>query len=211
MSEKKDYIRHLYAPETSNMTAARTRIEQNDFPIFIDAIDGKLLSILMQMNNVKTCIEVGTLGGYSTLWLAEGLAPGGHIYTCEHDEKRFEMARVALDTEDNITLIKGDAKDTLLPLGEEKGPFDMIFIDADKKSYHLYLDWAEKYIRKGGLIVVDDTLLEGAVYMDHLPGRVRKSTAETLKAVNKRLADPAKYKSILLPTDAGLTIALKLF
>lgn len=211
MTEKTDYIRNLYAPETEDMIAARTRITENDFPIFIDAIDGKLISTLMAASNVKTAVEIGTLGGYSTLWLAEGIDELGHIYTCEHDDKRYKLAQQTLKDKENITIVKGDAKETLVDLGVEKGSFDMVFIDADKKSYLIYLDWAEKYIKKGGLIIADDTLLEGAVYMNELPGRVRKSTCEALKTFNARLADPKKYKSLLLPTKAGLTIALKLF
>ena len=114
-----------------------------------------------------------------------------------------------LDPIENITIVEGDASLTLPELAKDHGPFDMVFIDADKKSYLTYLDWAEEHIRPGGLIVADDTLLKGAVYMDELPYRVRRSTKDSLVKFNQRLADPEKYTSILLPTDAGMTIAVK--
>ena len=85
----------------------------------------------------------------------------------------------------------------------------MVFIDADKKSYLQYLDWADQYIRPGGLIIADDTLLKGAVYLEELPYRIRKTTKDTLVEFNARLADTTQYDSILWPTDAGLTIAVK--
>ncbi len=208
---KTDYIQNLHAVETPDMIAARKRIHDNDFPIHVTPMDGRILQVLVRMADIKTCVEIGTLGGYSSLWIADALPEDGHLYTCEHDEKRLKLAEATLGSRQNTTIVKGDANETLPALAEQHGPFDMIFIDADKISYLNYLDWAEKNIRKGGLIVADDTLLKGSVYMHELPYRVRASTRDQLKEFNIRLADTKKYDSIIIPTVAGLSIAVKRF
>lgn len=208
---KTQYIEQLYACETPDMVAARENIAAHDFPIHISPAEGRLLQLIIKMAGVKSIVEIGALGGYSALWLADALPPGGHVYTLEHDEKRQELARASLSDQENITLIPGDAKETLPALSQKHGPFDMVFIDADKKSYLDYLNWTDTGIRHGGLIIADDTLLEGAVYLDELPGRVRRTTCDTLRAFNERLADRSRYDSLLWPTDAGLTIAIKAF
>jgi predicted O-methyltransferase YrrM len=205
------YIEQLYAVETPEIVTARENIAAHDFPIHISPAEGRLLQLIIKMAGVKSIVEIGTLGGYSALWLADALPADGHLYTLEHDEKRQKLAKDGLSNRENITLIPGDAKETLPALSEKHGAFDMVFIDADKKSYLEYLDWADTGIRKGGLIIADDTLLEGAVYLDELPGRVRRTTRDTLRAFNERLADRSRYDSLLWPTDAGLTIAIKAF
>ena len=204
------YIEKLYAVETPAMTDTRARIKAQDFSVHISPYEGRLLQTLIHLGNIKNCVEIGALGGYSALWLSDALKiTGGHLYTCEHDEKRLKMVQETLSAIDNVTILAGDAAETLPAFSKQHGSVDMVFIDADKKSYLTYLDWAEKNVRSGGLIVADDTLLKGSVYMEELPYRVRQSTCDTLKTFNKRLSNPARYTSILLPTDAGLTIAVK--
>ena len=104
----------------------------------------------------------------------------------------------------------GDALDVLPQLSKE-GPFDMVFIDADKLNYLRYLDWAEENVRKGGLIVGDNTFLFDAVWRDDPVDRVRQTARDAMRDFNRRLADPQKYCGILLPTQEGMTVALKLF
>ena len=113
-----------------------------------------------------------------------------------------------VNLEKNIKAINGDAIEILDNLDSE---FDMIFIDADKINYVNYLNWAEKHIRFGGLIVADNTLLSGAVYKNELPYRIRKTTKNIMKEFNLRLSNNKKYTSILLPSTDGITIALKEF
>lgn len=210
MDDLKDtYINSLYAPETADMIRARKYIADMDFPIHISPAEGRLLQILIKMSGVKNCVEIGTLGGYSSLWISDALPQGGHLYTCEHDPKRLDMAKRTLSGRDNVTIVEGDANETLPALSEKHGEFDMVFIDADKISYLNYLDWAERSVKTGGLIVADDTLLKGSVYLPELPYRIRQSTCDKIKLFNKRLADPKKFDSILIPTNAGLTVAIK--
>ena len=156
---------------------------------------------------------MGALAGYSTIWLAEALPEDGHIYTIERDKNRIARCRETFKLFPNrskITLLEGFASDKLKDL-TSKGPFDMIFIDADKLNYATYLDWAEKNIKKGGLIIGDNTLLFGAMYLKEVPDRVSPAAMKSMHAFNNRLANPKKYTSIMIPTEEGLTIAIKNF
>ena len=143
--------------------------------------------------------------------MAEALPADGKIITLEKDETRAAKAAAhfaQFDTGKKIELRTGDALETLPTLS---GPFDMIFIDADKLNYMNYLTWAEKNIRKGGLIVGDNTFLFGAVYAAAPVDRVRKSAFDAMTAFNARLGDDNFYTGILLPTPEGMTVAVKNF
>ena len=128
---------------------------------------GKLLSILAQSIGARSILEIGTLGGYSTIWLARALAPGGRLITLEADPKHAEVAsanltRAGLDSVVEVRL--GRALDTLPQLqAEGHGPFDLIFIDADKPSNSDYFAWALKLSRRGSLIIVDNVVRNGEV------------------------------------------------
>ncbi|MBL1146470.1 MAG: O-methyltransferase [Pseudomonadota bacterium] len=213
MNRQQDYIRALFAAEDAALLDVVRRTETSTEPIQIAAEDGKLLQFLIKLSNAKNIVEIGTLAGYSALWMSRAVPKGGRIYTIERDDARFALAEETLKKVKNVTLMHGDALGQLHAL-EDKAPFDMVFIDADKRQYLDYLDWAEKNIRKGGLIAADNTLLSGAVFLkedEPLPARIRQSTNEIMKTFNARMADPKKYCSILLPTTDGMTVAVKLF
>lgn len=208
--DRLSYIRDLFAPESEAQQKARQSLTGDNDKISIYAEEGKLLQLLIRLAGIKTIIEVGTLGGYAALWMADALPEGGHLYTIEKDPGRAALAKENTTNAPNITLLEGDAQTVLTDLAD-KAPFDMIFIDADKLNYARYLDWAEQHIRKGGLIIGDNSLLFDAVWMEELPPRVRQTALQAMRDFNKRLADPARYHSILLPTQEGMTIAQKLF
>lgn len=208
--DRLSYIRALFAPENDAQQKARESLTGDNDKISIYAEEGKLLQLLIRLSGIKTIVEVGTLGGYAALWMAAALPEGGHLYTIEKDPARAALAKQNTASAQNITLLEGDAQKVLARI-EDKAPFDMIFIDADKLNYVHYLDWAEKHIRKGGLIIGDNSLLFDAVWMEELPPRVRQTALQAMRDFNKRLADPARYHSILLPTQEGMTIAQKLF
>jgi predicted O-methyltransferase YrrM len=128
---------------------------------------GKLLHLLARVAGARRILEIGTLGGYSTTWLARALPEGGHLITLEADAKHAEVARrniarAGLDQIVNLRL--GTALDTLPQLVEEgEGPFDLVFIDADKQNIPSYLMWALKLSRKGTLILIDNVIRDGEV------------------------------------------------
>ena len=128
---------------------------------------GKLLMLLAQLQGSKNILEIGTLGGYSTIWLARGLSPGGRLITLEADPKHADVARANIaraGLADVVELILGRAMDTLPNLAaRSRGPFDLIFIDADKASLPDYFTWSLKLSRPGCLIIIDNVIREGAV------------------------------------------------
>jgi len=206
------YISDLYIDEDDAMLLSKQKASSQDFSIHISPEIGKLLMMLLRMINAEKVVEIGTHAGYSTQWLAKGLPDHGKLFTFERDQGRANMAKECLPQSPHfhkMTLLEGYAQENL-PTIENQGPFDVIFIDAAKISYNAYLDWAEVNIRIGGLIIADDTLLSGAVHMENLPGRIRPTTKAEIQTFNKRLADSAKYRSILLPISNGLTIAQKI-
>lgn len=213
MDRQQAYIRGLFTPEDDILQDVITRTQETTESIQINPEDGKFLQCLIKLGNIKNIVEIGTLGGYSALWMSRALPQDGHIHTIEKDAARYDLAQNTLKDISKVTQHHGKALD-ILPQLQCDAPFDMIFIDADKINYPHYLDWAEEHLRQGGLIVGDNTLLSGAVYLkedEDLPYRVRPQTAKNMRAFNARLADPEKYCGLLLPTPDGMTIAVKLF
>ena len=136
-------------------------------PIQVSPNQGKLLFLLAQVQAARNILEIGTLGGYSTVWLARALPGNGRLITLELDEKfaavaRANIARAGLA--DVVELRLGRALETLPQLAAEgRGPFDLIFIDADKATYPDYFKWALKLSRRGSLIIADNIVRKGAV------------------------------------------------
>jgi predicted O-methyltransferase YrrM len=128
---------------------------------------GKLLQMLARVQGARNILEVGTLGGYSTIWLARALPPGGKLVTLEVDPKHAEVARANIaraGLSGVVELRLGPALETLPQLAAEgRGPFDLVFIDADKPSNPDYFRWALRLTRRGSLIVVDNVVRKGAV------------------------------------------------
>ena len=135
--------------------------------IAVSAMQGKLLNLLARVQGARNILEIGTLGGYSTLWLAKALPPGGRLFTLESDPKHAEVARANLARAgyaNQVQVRLGAALDTLPELETERvGPFDLTFIDADKRSNAEYFDWALRLSRRGSLIIVDNVVREGKV------------------------------------------------
>jgi predicted O-methyltransferase YrrM len=135
--------------------------------IQVSATQGKFLHLLVQIQGARTILELGTLGGYSTIWMARALPPDGQLVTIELDEKHAEVARsnfARAGLDEIVELRVGAALDTLPQLvAEGYGPFDLIFIDADKPNIPYYFDWALRLSQPGSLIIVDNVVREGAV------------------------------------------------
>ena len=135
--------------------------------IDVSAAQGKLLSLLVRIRGASKVLEIGTLGGYSTIWMARGLPADGRIVSLELDPHHAKVARANFEragVSDTIDLRVGPALRSLAALGgENAGPFDLIFIDADKPNNPNYLDWAMRLSRPGTVIVCDNVNRDGAV------------------------------------------------
>jgi predicted O-methyltransferase YrrM len=132
--------------------------------IAVSAQQGKFLNLLATAMGAKRVLEIGTLGGYSTIWLARAVGADGHVATLEYDSKNAEVARANLDRAevgDRVEVVVGPALETLPTLAGE--PFDLVFIDADKKNNAAYLKWAIDLTHPGSVILVDNVIRDGAI------------------------------------------------
>ena len=136
-------------------------------PINVAPNQGKLLYLLARIQGARSILEVGTLGGYSTIWLGRALPAGGRLVTLELEPRHAEVARASIERAglaDVVTVRLGRAVETLAELDAEgAGPFDLVFIDADKPSNPDYFRWALRLTRPGSVIVVDNVVRNGAV------------------------------------------------
>lgn len=162
------YVADLFEPPDDVLTAALAASDAAGLPsIHVTPSQGRFLWILARSIGAQAILEVGTLAGYSTIWLARALPVGGRIVTLEADPHHAAVARANITRaglSDVVDLRIGRAGDTLPALARELGgPFDLIFIDADKPSYPDYLRWAVDLARPGSLIIADNIVRDGAV------------------------------------------------
>jgi predicted O-methyltransferase YrrM len=136
-------------------------------PINVSAAQGRLLHLIARMIHARRILEIGTLAGYSGIWLARALPPDGRLVTLEIDPRHAEIARRNFERSgltDRIEQRVGPALDSLPAIESEGlGPFDLVFVDADKRSYVEYLDWSIRLARPGGVIVVDNIVRSGGI------------------------------------------------
>ncbi|MFN2625556.1 MAG: O-methyltransferase, partial [Mycobacteriales bacterium] len=167
-TEVDDYLSALVAPHDDALDAALHANDDAGLPhIDVTATQGKLLHILARTCDARRVLEVGTLGGYSTIWLARALPDGGQVVTLEIDPKHARVARSNVDRAgvgDRVDIRVGPALDTLTALAEDAGAaFDLTFIDADKPNTPEYFGRAVALSRRGSLVVVDNVVREGEV------------------------------------------------
>ncbi|HEX4036667.1 MAG TPA: O-methyltransferase [Acidobacteriaceae bacterium] len=163
-----DYLDRLLIPEDRVVEAARKASAAAGLPdIAVSPSQGKLLHLLARMRGARRILEIGTLGGYSTIWMARALPRGGRLVTLEFERKHFEVARANLARAGLTKVVEqrlGPAIETLPQLAKEKkGPFDFVFIDADKERTAEYFAWAVKLAAPGAAIVVDNVIRDGRV------------------------------------------------
>jgi predicted O-methyltransferase YrrM len=162
------YVGDLLFPNDPALDAALAASQAAGLPtIAVSPTQGALLQILARSHGARTILELGTLGGYSTIWLARALPPGGSLITVEADPKHAEVARANIaraGLADVVTLRPGAALDVLPALHTEgRGPFDLIFIDADKENIAAYFDWSLRLARHGTVIIVDNVVRDGEI------------------------------------------------
>ena len=183
------YIETLFAPEEPPLSTQRQSLHN----IAIPPAQGKLLHLLARLSGAHQILEVGTLGGVSAHYLATALPPGGHLLTLEIDPERAELARTFLH-DLPVTVQTGDAHQILPTL---TGPYDLIFLDADKPRYPDYLEPLLRLSRPGTLLLVDNLIRKGKVIDPQDPHQ------QALATFNQHLAAHPRLSSIILPTLVG--------
>ncbi len=194
------YIQGLFVPADDALEAAlRDSLEAGLPTINVSPTQGRLLQLLVEISGAERILEIGTLGGYSSIWFMRSLAsPDRFLMTLELDPHHAEVARKNIEragiSEEEFEIMVGDAHDSLdILVGEESGPFDLIFIDADKESYPDYLEQAIKLSRPGTLILADNAL-RGVSVLDP-DGDSPRAT----RAFNERIAHDERLSAIVLP------------
>ncbi len=201
------YVGELFAPEDEVLRDLRREMGAAGLPeIYISAEEGRLLQVLLRAIDARRVVELGTLGGYSAIWMARALKRGGRLITVERDPVRAELAwrfvgRAGL--EDRVEVRVGEALALLDSLAAD-GPFDAVFIDADKESYPRYLDWCLEVVRPGGLVIGDNAFQEGEVVDDS----AQSAEVRGIREFNRRLAVEPRLTSIVVPTRDGVAIAV---
>ena len=158
---------HLLLPDSALESALQTSAAAGLPPINISPAQGKLLYLLAKAMGARTILELGTLGGYSAIWLARALPAGGRLVTIELDDASADVARgnfLRAGCAGVVDLRVGPALEILPRIAAERlGPFDFVFIDADKVNYAEYLEWSIKLARAGSVIVADNVVRRGAI------------------------------------------------
>ena len=208
------YFDELFVGDDAALDAALAASEKAGLPaIAVSPTHGKLLHLLAKLQGAKRILEIGTLGGYSTIWLARALPAGGKLITLEYVAKHAEVARANIKRAglaDKVEVRVGPALATLpLVASEAGGPFDVVFIDADKPNNPAYLEWALKLTRKGSLIIGDNVVREGRV----VDAKSKDASIQGVRRFNELLAAEPRVTATAIQTVGvkgydGLAIGL---
>jgi caffeoyl-CoA O-methyltransferase len=165
--------------------------------IHVSPNEGKLLQLLAEIAGARCILEIGTLGGYSAINLARGMAEEGRLISLEIDERHAEVARKNIERAglaERVEIRVGDARELLAKIAEsEEGPFDLVFIDADKGGYPDYLEWALRLSRPGSLILGDNTIWGGAIIDP------QDESTRAIHEFNEKIAEDPRLSAIVLP------------
>jgi caffeoyl-CoA O-methyltransferase len=197
------YLNELHAPHDEGLKQAFEAPMLRGLPaIMVGPSEGKLLRLLLRMIGAKKVVELGTLAGYSAISMALALPDDGHLYSIEFSA---DNARVARDNisfaglDKKITVLEGAGRD-VLPTLEAKGPFDAVFVDADKGSYDHYGRWAAKNLRRGGLLLGDNAFYFGNLLDDSPEAAAMRRFHEEATAA---------FDTVCVPTPDGLLLGVK--
>jgi len=198
-------LRMRFAPEDEALQESIARAQRENLPsIQISPLQGKLLQIMAMTCGARTILEIGTLAGYSGVWLARGLSPNGKLISLEINPKYAEIARAtfaAAGLSDCAEVRVGPALD-LLPTLLPEAPFDLIFIDADKQNYAHYLDWAIRLSRAGSLIVADNVIRGG----DAFRTSAADESAAGVVVYDQKMLEKRQLTGVDIPSDEELAL-----
>jgi caffeoyl-CoA O-methyltransferase len=202
------YLRGNFAIEDDVLTTIRENIAASGLPqMSINPEDGRFLEFIVAASGARLALEIGTLGGYSGTWIVRGLPDDGHLITIELNPEHASVAannfRLARLTE-RVDIRVGDAHQMLPELSTE-GPFDFIFIDAEKMGYPAYLDWALENLLPGGIVAGHNAFGHG----DVVNAADTSERTEALRAFNRRLAEDPRMVSLIFPAGDGMAVAVR--
>jgi len=207
------YAEEVFQPEDAILKEIRERSDQHKLPaIQIGSMDALHLEVLTRTSGAKKAVEIGTLGGYSGVAICRGLQPGGRLYTFDNNPKHAKVAAESFAKAGFIETAEIHVGPALLnlPLINKHGPFDLVFIDADKANYLNYLNWAAENLRIGGVVLADNTFAWGTIADDKFDDSDTEEPVIALRRFNLQAAQSGRFRSTILPTGEGLTLAVKI-
>lgn len=203
-----------FAGESEAHRWIRRELEARGFPrIEVSPLEGRTLAVLARLVGARRLLEVGTLGGYSALWLLSLLDADAELVTVERDPEHAALAREAFrraGVDDRVRLVEGDAREAVPALRDEVegggggGRFDLAFLDADKESYPLYLEASAGLLRPGGLVLADNAFWKGRV----VDPEDREPSTEGIRELHRRVAEDPRFEGTVLPVRDGLLAAV---
>lgn len=202
----------LQDPNLPGLNEIRNRSDQLGLrPIHVAASDGLHLEILTRSMGARKIVEIGTLAGYSGSCLLKGAGPQAKLWTFEYHPHHADAAWESFKKQgvaQQVDIRVGAALDHL-PTIESEGPFDLVFIDADKVNYPKYFDWAVQNLRVGGSILADNTFAWGMITDTSFDSQEDEEAVLALRKYNEKAATDLRVRSTLLPTGEGLTLSVK--
>lgn len=207
------YVTRLVSREPEAFKRIRdTTVSKGLPPISIGPDEGRLLHLLAKACGARKIVEIGTLAGYSACWLASALPGGGVLHSLEYDPKHAQVARdniKAAGLTAKVTVHVGPAIETL-PALAAAGPYDLVFVDADKAGYHHYAKWAADNLRPGGLCVLDNAYLFGKLHLSVKQAGEDAPGVPAMNAALELLGDERLFSSCaMVPTGEGMAVAVK--
>jgi caffeoyl-CoA O-methyltransferase len=210
------YLQEVFGRPDAQLATLMERAVAAGIPdIAVSAEVGRLLTILTQLaaaGGAKVAVEVGTLAGYSGIWIARGLAPGGKLITLELEARHAEFARAEFEragVAERVQIRMGAALDVLPGLVRELGPasVDVVFLDAVKTEYSSYAELLKPALRPGGLLLADNVLGSGSWWVDIPPGQ--SEDLDAIRGFNRRIASDLDFEAAAVPLRQGVMIARK--
>lgn len=206
-----EYAAGLYAGESETQEWIGRELERRGFPaIQVSPMEGRLLALLARVADATRLLEVGTLGGYSALWLLSLLPEDARLVTVEREPAHADLAREAFrraGVADRVELIVGEAREALEELAVEGGRgeqgFDLAFLDADKRSYPVYLERMKTLLRPGGLLAADNVFWSGRVLQEDS----EDDDVRGIRQFNRVLAEDEAFETGVIPIRDGLAVA----
>jgi caffeoyl-CoA O-methyltransferase len=202
-----NYVRETFSAEDEILSTIRSEIPRRGLPaITVRPEEGRFLQFIVAASGARLAVEIGTLGGYSGVWIARGLRAGGKLITIEVSEKHAAVAAdhfMMAGVTDKVELRVGEAHELLQDLADE-GPFEFVFIDAEKEGYPAYLDWAQANLRPRGIVAAHNAFRHGAI-VDSSESDPR---VVATRLFNERLASDDRFISTVFPGGDGITLGV---
>jgi caffeoyl-CoA O-methyltransferase len=200
------YVTEMFAAEDDVLQSIQEETRRNNMPqISLSPQEGRLLQFLARSVGARKAVEIGTLAGYSGTWLARALPENGKLYTLEMDSKHARVARANFaraGVSDKVELIEGPALRSLNQI-QPHGPFDFVFIDADKGSYPRYLEWAIQNLRPGGMVAAHNAFRGGGVINPD------NDDDRGMHQFNRSIAEDKRLFSTILAIGDGMAVGIK--